>query len=80
MVGQNGIKLALNLISTHFGNLVSKVCESLLRRGTLTLPEIARFTQLPPLSVFMFCLAKQIKVISLRGYWPGKLWWEFREN
>ncbi|KAF8380250.1 hypothetical protein HHK36_027733 [Tetracentron sinense] len=48
MVTQYGIKLAVSLISAHFGDLVSKVCDCLLRKGTLTLPDITRFTELSP--------------------------------
>ncbi|MCL7037018.1 hypothetical protein MKW94_011106 [Papaver nudicaule] len=51
MVLQNGIALASSLIRTHFGDLVGKVCECLLRKGTLTLPELIRFTELPSLQV-----------------------------
>ncbi|PIA62731.1 hypothetical protein AQUCO_00200631v1 [Aquilegia coerulea] len=47
MVVQHGIKLAVNIISTHFGSLVTKVCECLLRKGTLNLPDIVRYTELP---------------------------------
>ncbi|KAF5195877.1 Dna-directed rna polymerase iii subunit rpc3 [Thalictrum thalictroides] len=47
MVVQHGIKLAVNIISTHFGTLVTKVCECLLRKGTFNLPEIVRYTELP---------------------------------
>lgn len=46
MASQYGIKLAVHIISSHFGNLVSKVCECLLRRGTLDLSLIARYTEL----------------------------------
>ncbi|KAM7499658.1 hypothetical protein LguiA_024072 [Lonicera macranthoides] len=46
MVSQHGIKLAVYLISSYFGDLVSKVCECLLRRGTLSLAHIIRFTEL----------------------------------
>ncbi|KAK3017600.1 hypothetical protein RJ639_004834 [Escallonia herrerae] len=46
MVSQHGIKLAVHLISSYFGDVVSKVCECLLRRGTLTLAQIVRFTEL----------------------------------
>ncbi|KAJ8437229.1 hypothetical protein Cgig2_012498 [Carnegiea gigantea] len=46
--GQHGIKLAVHIITLDFGNLVAKVCECLLRRGTLTKAQIARFTELPP--------------------------------
>ncbi|KAJ7969945.1 DNA-directed RNA polymerase III subunit RPC3 [Quillaja saponaria] len=46
MVTQNGIKLAVHLITNHFGNLVAKVCENLLRKGTLTLEHLIRFTEL----------------------------------
>ncbi|KAM0864603.1 hypothetical protein ACQ4PT_043805 [Festuca glaucescens] len=47
MVSQNGILLAAGLISDHFGPLVAKVCECLLRHGALQLPEIARRLKLP---------------------------------
>ncbi|XWS48449.1 hypothetical protein CRYUN_Cryun13aG0077900 [Craigia yunnanensis] len=46
MVTQYGIKYAVNLITTHFGDLVAKVCECLLRKGPLTLQVIVRFTEL----------------------------------
>ncbi|XP_021765114.1 DNA-directed RNA polymerase III subunit RPC3-like [Chenopodium quinoa] len=42
-----GIKLAVHIITTDFGNLVSKICECLLRRGTLSKALISRFTELP---------------------------------
>ncbi|XP_074319692.1 uncharacterized protein LOC141656632 [Silene latifolia] len=45
---QNGIKLAVNIIATDFGNPNAKVCECLLRRGFLTKPQISKFTELPP--------------------------------
>ncbi|KAL2920680.1 DNA-directed RNA polymerase III subunit RPC3 [Bienertia sinuspersici] len=47
MLTQHGIKLAVHIITTDFGNLVSKVCECLLRRGTLSKALISRFTDLP---------------------------------
>ncbi|KAM0898420.1 hypothetical protein ACQ4PT_021948 [Festuca glaucescens] len=47
MVPQHGILLAVNLISDHFGPLVAKVCECLLRHGALQLPEIVRRVKLP---------------------------------
>ncbi|XP_051210005.1 uncharacterized protein [Lolium perenne] len=47
MVSQHGILLAAGLISDHFGPLVAKVCECLLRHGALQLPEIARRLKLP---------------------------------
>ncbi|EOY23206.1 RNA polymerase III subunit RPC82 family protein, putative isoform 2 [Theobroma cacao] len=46
MVTQHGIKYAVLLITTHFGDLVAKVCECLLRKGPLTLQAIVRFTEL----------------------------------
>ncbi|KAB2011852.1 hypothetical protein ES319_D09G047700v1 [Gossypium barbadense] len=46
MVTQYGIKYAVNLITAHFGDLVAKVCECLLRRGPLTLQAIVRSTEL----------------------------------
>ncbi|PON51716.1 RNA polymerase III Rpc [Parasponia andersonii] len=51
MVTQYGIKFAVHLITSHFGNLVSKVCDNLLRRGPLTLQLLIRFTELTPLQV-----------------------------
>ncbi|XP_059629258.1 uncharacterized protein LOC132271795 [Cornus florida] len=46
MVTQNGIKLAVHLISSYFGDNVAKVCECLLRRGTLPLAQIIQYTEL----------------------------------
>lgn len=46
MASPHGIKLAVHLVKSHFGDLVSKVCECLLRRGTLTIPEIIQHTEL----------------------------------
>ncbi|KAF7801890.1 DNA-directed RNA polymerase III subunit RPC3 [Senna tora] len=46
MVTQYGIKFAVHLITNHFGNLVAKVCEDLLRRGPLTLDQLIGFTEL----------------------------------
>ncbi|KAL2335228.1 hypothetical protein Fmac_016441 [Flemingia macrophylla] len=46
MVQQYGIKFALHLINKHFGNVVSKVCENLFRRGLLTLDQLIQYTQL----------------------------------
>ncbi|KAI4351730.1 hypothetical protein L6164_006055 [Bauhinia variegata] len=46
MVTQNGIKFAVHLITNHFGNLVSKVCENLLKRGPLSLEKLVKFTEL----------------------------------
>ncbi|KAG8483041.1 hypothetical protein CXB51_021984 [Gossypium anomalum] len=46
MVTQYGIKYAVNLITAHFGDLVAKVCECLLRKGPLTLQAIVRSTEL----------------------------------
>ncbi|KAK4275837.1 hypothetical protein QN277_018855 [Acacia crassicarpa] len=46
MVTQYGIKFAVHIITNHFGNLVAKVCECLLRRGPLTFEQLVRFTEL----------------------------------
>ncbi|KAL0317791.1 UNVERIFIED_CONTAM: hypothetical protein Sangu_2193400 [Sesamum angustifolium] len=46
MVSLHGVQLATHLISSFYGDLCSKVCECLLRRGTLTLAQIIRFTEL----------------------------------
>ncbi|XAR69867.1 hypothetical protein NMG60_11001613 [Bertholletia excelsa] len=43
---QHGIKLAAYVISSYFGDLVAKVCECLLQRGTLPFANIVRFTEL----------------------------------
>ncbi|XP_030501360.2 uncharacterized protein LOC115716654 [Cannabis sativa] len=51
MVNQYGIKFSVHLITSHFGNLVAKVCENLLRRGPLTLQSLIRSTELTPLQV-----------------------------
>ncbi|XP_059449173.1 uncharacterized protein LOC132180389 isoform X1 [Corylus avellana] len=51
MVTQYGIKLGVHLMTNQFGNIVAKVCESLLRRGPLTLQLIVRFTELTPQQV-----------------------------
>ncbi|XBJ22633.1 hypothetical protein VPH35_000997 [Triticum aestivum] len=48
MVWQHGIVLAMGLKSDHFGPLVAKVCDCLLRHGALQLPEIVRRLKLPP--------------------------------
>ncbi|CAN1284006.1 DNA-directed RNA polymerase III subunit RPC3 [Linum perenne] len=46
MVPEHGILYAVHLITNHFGNLVAKVCECLLRKGALPLHAIARRTEL----------------------------------
>ncbi|KAM3682266.1 hypothetical protein ACJW31_12G059800 [Castanea mollissima] len=46
-----GIKLAVHLITNHFGTLVAKVCDNLLRRGPLTLQQVIRYTELTPQQV-----------------------------
>ncbi|XP_047333542.1 DNA-directed RNA polymerase III subunit rpc3-like [Impatiens glandulifera] len=51
MVTPYGNKLAVYLISTYFGDLVAKVCECLLRSGSLTFANILRSTKLNKLQV-----------------------------
>ncbi|CAH9087608.1 unnamed protein product [Cuscuta europaea] len=46
MASQHGIKLAVYLVSSLLGDQNAKVCECLLRRGTLTLQQIIQFTEL----------------------------------
>ncbi|XP_019442130.1 PREDICTED: DNA-directed RNA polymerase III subunit RPC3 isoform X1 [Lupinus angustifolius] len=46
MVSEYGLKLAVHLITTHFGNIVANVCDNLLRKGPLTLEQLIRFTEL----------------------------------
>nr|GMD75274.1 DNA-directed RNA polymerase III subunit rpc3 isoform X1 [Ipomoea batatas] len=46
MVSPHGVKLAVYLISSFFGDHNAKVIECLLNRGTLTLAQILRFTEL----------------------------------
>ncbi|XP_074578616.1 uncharacterized protein LOC141835088 isoform X2 [Curcuma longa] len=45
MISQDGINLAVCVITAHFGDLVSKVCGCLLRRGSLSLQDIVRSTE-----------------------------------
>ncbi|XP_016553946.1 uncharacterized protein LOC107853471 isoform X4 [Capsicum annuum] len=45
MVSPHGIKLAVYLISSYFGDLNAKVCDCLLRRGTQPLSQIVHFTE-----------------------------------
>ncbi|KAK1416388.1 hypothetical protein QVD17_32179 [Tagetes erecta] len=42
----HGIKLAVHLLSAYFGEIVSKVGECLLNKGTLSLAQVVRFTEL----------------------------------
>ncbi|CAA6665735.1 unnamed protein product [Spirodela intermedia] len=51
MVGQQGLNLAVGIITSHFGDVVAKVCSCLLRRGSLSLQEIVRDIGLPPARV-----------------------------
>ncbi|RVW55462.1 hypothetical protein CK203_075208 [Vitis vinifera] len=46
MTPEYGIKLAVHLISTDFGDHAAKVCDCLLRKGTLALDDIVRTTKL----------------------------------
>ncbi|KAM2722098.1 hypothetical protein EV2_043077 [Malus domestica] len=46
-----GVKYAVHIITSHFGNLVAKVCENLLKRGPLTLRLLIVFTELTPQQV-----------------------------
>ncbi|XP_059298824.1 uncharacterized protein LOC132051673 [Lycium ferocissimum] len=46
MVSPHGIKLAVYLINSYFGDLNAKVCDCLLRRGTQPLAQVVRFTEL----------------------------------
>ncbi|KAL8257341.1 hypothetical protein R6Q59_029382 [Mikania micrantha] len=46
MASPHGIKLAVHLISSYFGDIVSKVCECLLRKGTMSQAQVVRFTEL----------------------------------
>ncbi|XP_048229392.1 DNA-directed RNA polymerase III subunit rpc-3 [Ricinus communis] len=43
---QHGIKYATHIITNHFGNLVAKVCQCLLRKGPLTVQKVVEFTEL----------------------------------
>ncbi|KAL9152326.1 hypothetical protein ABFS82_11G115200 [Erythranthe guttata] len=46
MASPYGIQLAVHIISAFYGDLCSKVCECLIRRGTQSLAQIIRFTDL----------------------------------
>ncbi|MED6224999.1 hypothetical protein PIB30_089501 [Stylosanthes scabra] len=48
MVSQYGLKFAVHLVTNHFGKIVAKVCETLLRKGPLSLGESIRCTELTP--------------------------------
>ncbi|XP_042411627.1 DNA-directed RNA polymerase III subunit RPC3-like isoform X1 [Zingiber officinale] len=45
MISQDGVNLAVCVITAHFGDLVAKVCSCLLKRGSLSLQEIVRTTE-----------------------------------
>ncbi|XP_077251041.1 RNA polymerase III subunit RPC82 family protein [Tasmannia lanceolata] len=51
MVAQYGLEFAVHIITSHFGDLVAKVCSCLLHRGSLTLQDIARYTELQPAQI-----------------------------
>ncbi|KDP22271.1 hypothetical protein JCGZ_26102 [Jatropha curcas] len=72
---QHGIKYAAHLITNHFGNLVGKVCECLLRRGPLNLQAIIRFTGVKETSVknSLLVLIQHNCVQSFRLIEPGGL-------
>lgn len=46
MLTEYGTKYAVHVITNHFGDLVAKVCECLLRKGPLTRQNIKRYTEL----------------------------------
>ncbi|KAK7308908.1 hypothetical protein RJT34_05237 [Clitoria ternatea] len=46
MVTPYGIKIAVHLVTNHFGNLVAKVCECLFSHGPLRLDQLVRYTEL----------------------------------
>ncbi|KAL1550333.1 DNA-directed RNA polymerase III subunit rpc3-like [Salvia divinorum] len=52
MVSPHGILLAAHVISSLYGDLCSKVCECLLRKGTLKLDEIFKSTELSKGNIF----------------------------
>ncbi|KAI9111788.1 hypothetical protein K1719_017478 [Acacia pycnantha] len=56
MATRDGIKFSVHLITNHFGNLVAKVCECLLRRGPLTFEQLGRFTEVTKEQVKNFLL------------------------
>ncbi|XP_024039175.1 uncharacterized protein LOC18032691 isoform X3 [Citrus clementina] len=46
MLTEYGTKHAVHVITNHFGDLVAKVCECLLRKGPLTRQNVKRYTEL----------------------------------
>lgn len=50
-VTNSGIQYAVQIITKHFGNLVAKVCENLLKSGPLNLSALIRSTKLTPQQV-----------------------------
>lgn len=51
MATQFGRKLACELIFSHFGESVQKVCKSLVYHGQLSLPEIAHYTKMSTIQI-----------------------------
>eukprot|EP00249_Psilotum_nudum_P011992 c23514_g1_i1 orf=77-1750(+) len=67
MVTRHGCKLACEIIHNHFGELVGKVCRCLTFRGSLTLPEIARFCEMP-ISQLRPCLLVLVQHNCVQGF------------
>ncbi|KAK4789499.1 hypothetical protein SAY86_016803 [Trapa natans] len=67
MTTQWGIKYAVHIISTHFGDLAARVCECLLRRGPLSKHNIVRFAETPLKQVHV-CLLLLIQQNIVQAY------------
>uniref|UniRef100_A0A9I9ECY2 DNA-directed RNA polymerase III subunit RPC3 n=1 Tax=Cucumis melo TaxID=3656 RepID=A0A9I9ECY2_CUCME len=75
---QYGIKYAVHIMTAHFGNLVAKVCETLLRKGPLTLRLLIRFTELTPSQVnnSLLILIQHNCVQAFTDVTEGREFWE----
>ncbi|OWM75612.1 hypothetical protein CDL15_Pgr021777 [Punica granatum] len=73
MATQWGIKYAVHIVSSHFGDLAAKICECLLRRGPLSQQNIARFLETPPSQVktCLLLLIQQNLVQAFTAKDPG---------
>ncbi|KAI5072187.1 hypothetical protein GOP47_0012293 [Adiantum capillus-veneris] len=67
MVTQHGRKLAYEIICNQFGELVGKVIRCLLLKGHLSLPELARFSEIGATQL-RNCLLVLIQHNCIQGY------------
>ncbi|KAK1302257.1 hypothetical protein QJS10_CPB12g00874 [Acorus calamus] len=77
MVAQFGLRLAASLIKSHFGDVVGNVCDCLLRRGSLSLDDLRKFTKMPTSQVKECVLVliqhNCVQAFSIPGNFGGHL-------